>query len=72
MSYRSRRVRRALLVPFEWLGIGLALCIIPWLPRRALFGLCDVLSALMYFFDRRGKRRALRNLRIARGGAKDI
>ena len=61
-----------LLVPFEWIGIGLGLCIIPWLPRRALFGLCDFLSALMYFLDRRGKRRALRNLRIARGGAKDI
>ena len=61
-----------LLVPFEWIGIGLGLCIIPWLPRRALFGLCDFLSALMYFLDRRGKRRALRNLRIARGEAKDI
>ena len=66
MSYRSRRVRRALLVPFEWLGIGLALCIIPWLPRHVLFALCDFLSAVMYFFDRRGKRRALRNLRIVR------
>lgn len=66
MSYRSRRVRRAFLVPFEWIGIGLGLCIIPWLPRLALFGLCDFLSALMYFFDRRGKRRALRNLRIVR------
>ena len=61
-----------LLVPFEWIGIGLGLCVIPWLPRRALFGLCDFLSALMYFFDRRGKRRALRNLRIVRGGAMDI
>ena len=55
-----------LLVPFAWIGIGLALCVIPWLPRRALFCLCDVLSALMYFFDRRGKRRALRKLRIVR------
>ena len=59
-------------MPFEWIGIGLGFCIIPWLPRLALFGLCDLLSVLMYFFDRRGKRRALRNLRIVRGGAKDI
>ena len=56
-----------LLVPFEWFGIGVALCIIPWLPRRGLFCLCDFLSALLYLFDRRGKRRALENLRIVRG-----
>ena len=72
MSRKTRKLKNKLLVPFEWIGIGLGLCVIPWLPRRALFGLCDFLSALMYFFDRRGKRRALRNLRIARGGAKDI
>ena len=66
MSRKTRKLKNKLLVPFEWIGIGLGLCIIPWLPRRALFGLCDVLSAAMYFFDRRGKRRALRNLRIVR------
>lgn len=61
-----RKLKNKLLVPFEWIGIGLGLCTIPWLPRKALFSFCDVLSALMYFFDRRGKRRALRNLRIVR------
>ena len=54
-------------MPFEWVGIGLGLCIIPWLPRKGLYRLCDVLSRVMYFFDRRGKRRALANLRIVRG-----
>lgn len=72
MSRKTRKLKNRLLVPFEWIGIGFGLCIIPWLSRRALFGLCDFLSAIMYFFDRRGKRRALRNLRIARGGAEDI
>ena len=72
MSRKTRKLKNKLLVPFAWIGIGLGLCIIPWLSRRALFGLCDFLSTLMYFFDRRGKRRALRNLRIVRGGAKDI
>ena len=67
MSRKTRRFRRRLLVPFEWIGIGIALCIIPWLPRMALFALCDALAAVMYFFDRRGKRRALENLRIVRG-----
>ena len=66
MSRKTRKLKNKLLVPFEWIGIGLGLCLIPWLPRRALFGLCDVLSAIMYFFDRRGKRRALHNLRIIR------
>ena len=72
MSRKTRKLKNKLLVPFAWIGIGLGFCVIPWLPRRALFGLCDFLSALMYFFDRRGKRRALRNLRIVRGGAMDI
>ena len=67
MSRKAKRFKRKLLVPFEWFGIGIALCVIPWLPRRGLFRLCDFLSAVMYFFDHRGKRRALENLRIVRG-----
>ena len=37
-----------------------------------MFGLCDVLSAILYAFDRRGKRRSLRNLRIVRWKNEDI
>ena len=66
MSCKTSKPKNKLLVPFEWVGIALALCIIPWLSRRALFGLCDCLSRVMYAFDRRGKRRALQNLRIVR------
>ena len=66
MSRKTRKLKNKLLVPFEWIGIGIGLCTIPWLPRRLLFVLCDSLSAAMYLFDRRGKRRALRNLRIIR------
>ena len=72
MSRKTKKLKNKLLVPFEWVGIVLGLCVIPWLSRRALFGLCDVLSSVMYVFDRRGKRRALRNLRIVRGEVKDI
>ena len=67
MSRKTRKLKNKLLVPFEWIGIGVGLCTIPWLPRKALYSFCDALSALMYFFDRRGKRRALENLRIVRG-----
>ena len=66
MSRKTGKLKNKLLVPFAWIGIGLALCVIPWLSRRHLFVLCDSLSAVMYLFDRRGKRRALRNLRIIR------
>ena len=66
----KRRIRHFLLWPFEWLGIGVAMCIIPWLPRKGLFAFADFASAVMYFFDYRGKRRALENLRIVRGISK--
>ena len=72
MSRKTRKLKNKLLVPFEWLGIGLALCVIPWLPRCGLFALCDLLSRVMFLFDRRGKRRALENLRIVRGQRCDI
>ena len=72
MSRKTRKLKDKLLVPFEWIGIGLALCVVPWLPRRAMFGLCDVLSAILYVFDRRGKRRALENVRIASGRLRDM
>ena len=72
MSRKTRKLKNKLLVPFAWIGIGLGLCIIPWLPRRGLFALCDFLSVAMHFLDRRGKRRALRNLRIVRRKNADI
>ena len=56
-----------LLVPFEWIGIVLALMIIVPLSRRALFFVCDVLSRVMYRFDGRGRRRSLENLHIICG-----
>ena len=67
-SRNSRKaMKHALLLPFEWLGIAMAMALILPLPRRWMFALCDALSAVMYFFDYRGKRRALENLHIIRG-----
>lgn len=69
---KTRKLRSKLLVPIEWFGIGIAMCFIPWLPRKALFAFCDFASTVMYFFDRRGKRRSLENLRIVRGISKHM
>jgi len=66
MGRHRRRFGDWLLVPLEWLGLLLAMAVIPLLTRRMLFACCDGLSALMFRFDRRGKRRALENLHIVR------
>ena len=72
MSRKIRKLKDKLLVPIEWIGIGLGFCIIPWLPRRAVFGLCDALSACVCHLDRRGKHRALENVRIASGKQRNM
>ena len=72
MSRKTRKLKNKLLVPFEWIGIGVGFCVIPWLSRRMLFGLCDILSAVVCSLDCRGKRRALENLRIACGKQRNL
>ena len=67
MTNGAKRFKRALRVPFEWLGIGVAVFVMANLPHRALFALCDFLAAAMYRFDRRGRREALFNLRAVLG-----
>ena len=65
--WNRKPIRRALRRPFEWLGILLGLAVLPNLPRRAMFALCDLLGAVMYAFDRKGKALARENLRIVMG-----
>lgn len=67
LKRKIKKVKRALRRPFEWLGVGLGIAILSSLPRRALLATADFASAVMYFFDARGRRRALANLRIIRG-----
>lgn len=64
---RRRAFRRALHVPFEWLGIALGWLILTNLPHCVLIGFCDFLSAVMYIFDKRGRNRSLQNLRLVLG-----
>lgn len=67
MASKAKELKRKIRLPFEWLGIGLALSLFVWMPRRMLFFFCDMASRTMYRFDRRGKRRALENLHIILG-----
>ena len=52
----------------ERLAIKLGQAVFCPLSHRALFRLCDFLSAVYYTFDRRGRCNALRNLRIIYSG----
>ena len=69
MRFKStwKSVKRTIRRPFEWLGIGLGMIVLSNLPHRALLGVCDLISEVVYAFDRRGRRRALQNLRIVTG-----
>ena len=64
LSRRAKNWMRVLRVPFEWLGIGLGVLLFSWLPRRTMLGVCDVISRLMYRFDRAGRKLAHFNLSV--------
>ena len=63
----KKRIKRALRRPFEWLGICLGIVVFVNLPRRWMLGVCDLVSAVMYRVDGRGRRRSLANLRVVCG-----
>ena len=67
LGRRAKNWMRVLRVPFEWLGIGLGMLVFSWLPRRAMLGVCDLISQVMYRFDRAGRKLALFNLRVVLG-----
>ena len=64
---QKKRIIQCVRRPFEWIGIALGLLVFAHLPRRAMQAVCDFGSAVMYFFDRRGRELALANLRIVFG-----
>lgn len=67
---KSKKIKRILRRPLEWLGVGLGIVVFSSLPRRWILGLCDFVSVVMYRFDRKGKCRSLANLRVIRGEIK--
>jgi lauroyl/myristoyl acyltransferase len=68
---RTRKIlKRKMRRPLEWLGIGVGILVLSSLPRKAMLRLCDFMSAVMYRFDDKGRRRALANLRVIYGKIK--
>lgn len=65
--HKIKFIKRKLRRPLEWLGIGLGILVLSNLPRRWMLGLCDFMSAVMYRFDDKGRRRSLANLRVMYG-----
>jgi KDO2-lipid IV(A) lauroyltransferase len=63
MRLQWKRVRYRL----EWIGLLLAVKLIPLLPRRSCFHLAQMLGTVMSIFDRHGYRVALNNLEVAFG-----
>lgn len=62
-----KRAKRLLRRPFEWIGVGLGYLVLAHLTHGGLLRVCDFAARVMYWFDRRGRRRAEDNLRIMFG-----
>ena len=60
----KRRIRHALLWPFEWIGILFGIALLSSLPYRVLLAVCDFISFVYYTFDRDGRATAEKNLSI--------
>ena len=63
MRSRWKRIRYRL----EWIGLLLAVKLIPLLSRRSCFHLAQMLGGVISIFDRHGYRVALNNLEVAFG-----
>jgi Kdo2-lipid IVA lauroyltransferase/acyltransferase len=63
MRLRWKRIRYRL----EWIGLLLAVKLIPLLSRRSCFHLAQMLGAVISIFDRHGYKVALNNLEVAFG-----
>ena len=64
---RRKRIKHALEAPFEWLGIFVGFVALTSFGHRTMLALCDAAAALMYAFDRVGRRRSLEMLHVVLG-----
>ena len=63
----AMRTARKIRYRLEWLGLKSATKFAPLLSRKACYRLALLLGSLAAMFDRRGRRVALSNLRVAFG-----
>ncbi len=63
MPSRGKRLRYW----FEWLGLALAVRLVPLLSRQACFYVAQTLGAIISVLDRQGRKVALSNLQVAFG-----
>jgi lauroyl/myristoyl acyltransferase len=61
------RTARKIRYRLEWLGLKFATKFVPLLSRKACYRLVPLLGSLAAMLDRRGRRVALSNLRVAFG-----
>ena len=64
---RRKRIKHALVFPFAWLGIWIGFLALSLPGRGFMLALCDAVAAVMYRFDRVGKRRSLEMLHVVLG-----
>lgn len=67
---KTKALKRVLRRPFEWFGICLGMVVFSSIPRSWMLEICDFVSAVMYRFDDKGRRRSLANLRVILGKIK--
>lgn len=67
MKHRMRRRWLKIRYRLEWMGIGFLANLIPLLPRRVVVGAANVLSAVTFRFDTRGRTVTLANIEAAFG-----
>jgi KDO2-lipid IV(A) lauroyltransferase len=64
----TRSRRKKIRYRLEWLGMAIAMRIVPLLPRRVCHVLAQILGTLGYLFDGKGRAVALANVECALGG----
>ena len=64
---RRKRIKHMLEIPFAWIGIIVGFLLLTPVSHGLMLAFCDLAAAVMYRFDRTGRRRSLANLHVVQG-----
>ena len=64
---RRKRIKHMLEIPFAWIGIIVGFLFLTPVGHGLMLAFCDLAAAVMYRFDRTGRRRSLANLHVVQG-----